>query len=181
MGMWPGPSIITWTSYSQRFLRQLAQRFQLRELRRIAGVGHAAGPQPVAQREADIVLLENLADLFEALVEHVLLVVLHHPLGQDGAAAADDAGDAAGGERNVLHQHAGVDGHIVHALLGLLFDHFEHHLAGQVLHAAHARERFVDGHGADGHGRCAMMALRMAGMSPPVERSITVSAPYFTE
>ena len=26
-----------------------------------------------------------------------------------------------------------------------------------------------------------MMAWRMRGMSPPVERSITVSAPYFTE
>ena len=26
-----------------------------------------------------------------------------------------------------------------------------------------------------------MMALRMAGISPPVERSITVSAPYLTE
>ena len=32
-----------------------------------------------------------------------------------------------------------------------------------------------------GTGEAPMMALRMAGMSPPVERSITVSAPYFTE
>ena len=32
-----------------------------------------------------------------------------------------------------------------------------------------------------GTGELAMMALRMAGMSPPVERSITVSAPYLTE
>ena len=29
-------------------------------------------------------------------------------------------------ERNVLHQHAGVDGHVIDALLGLLFDDFEH-------------------------------------------------------
>jgi len=31
-----------------------------------------------------------------------------------------------------LHQHAGVDGHVVHALLGLLFDDFEHHLLVEV-------------------------------------------------
>ena len=31
-----------------------------------------------------------------------------------------------------------------------------------------------------GTGEASMMALRMRGMSPPVERSITVSAPYFT-
>ena len=32
-----------------------------------------------------------------------------------------------------------------------------------------------------GMGDAPMMALRMAGISPPVERSITVSAPYLTE
>jgi hypothetical protein len=136
-----------------RLLGEFAESFQLRELRRIAGVGQAAGAQSVAQRKADIVLLENLADVFEALVEHVLLVVLHHPLGQNGAAAAHDAGDALRRERNILHQHAGVNGHIVHALLGLLFDDFEHDVAGQIFHAPHARERFIDGHGADGYGR----------------------------
>ncbi len=126
-------------------------------------------------------LLENLADVVEVLVEQILLVILHHPLGQNRAAAADDAGDALGGQRNVLHQHAGVDGHVIHALLGLLLDHFQHHVDVQIFHAAHARQRFIDRHGADRHGRFAsMMALRMRGMSPPVERSITVSAPYFT-
>ena len=37
-------------------------------------------------------------------------------------------------------QHAGVDGHVVHALLGLLLDHLEHHVGGQVLDAPHAAE-----------------------------------------
>src|SRR6476659_6168266 len=32
-----------------------------------------------------------------------------------------------------------------------------------------------------GIGESSMMAFRMAGISPPVERSITVSAPYLTE
>ena len=49
--------------------------------------------------------------------------------------------------------HAGVDGHVVHALLGLLFDHFEHELGGEILGALDAGEGFVDGHGADGNGR----------------------------
>ncbi len=151
--MWPGPFDHHLDVVFPGLARQLAQRLQLRELRFVAGIGHAAGAQTVAQREADVVLLEDLANVLEALVQHVLLVILHHPFGQDGAAAADDAGDPPGGQRNVLHQHAGVDGHVIHALLGLLFDHLQHHLPVQVLHAAHARERFVNRHRADGHGR----------------------------
>jgi hypothetical protein len=126
---------------------------QFGELRFVAGVGLAAGPQPVAQGEAHVVLLEDFTDIFEALIEHVLPVVLDHPFGQDGTAAADDAGDPPGGQRNVLHQHTGVNRHIIHALLGLLFDHFEHDLPAEIFHAAHARKRFVDGHRADGHRR----------------------------
>ncbi len=91
-------------------------------------------------------LLEDLADLVKVLVQEILLVILHHPLGQNRAAAADDAGDALGGERNVLHQHAGVDGHVIHALLGLLLDHFQHHVDVQVFHAANAPQRFIDRH-----------------------------------
>jgi hypothetical protein len=60
----------------------------------IAGVGQAAGTQAVSQRKAHVVLRENLADVFEAFVEKILFVVVRHPLGQDRAASADDAGDA---------------------------------------------------------------------------------------
>ena len=77
------------------FRRQLAQRLQFGELRFVAGVGDAAGTQAVAERVADVVLGENLGDVVEVLVEEVLLVVMGHPLRQDRAAAADDAGDAA--------------------------------------------------------------------------------------
>ncbi len=144
-------------------LGQLAQGLQLGELRLVAGIGNAAGTQAVAQRKADVVLLEDLADVFEALVQHVLLVILHHPFGQDGAAAAHDTRDALGGEGNVLHQHAGVNRHVIHALLGLLFDHLQHHLLAEILHPAHARKGFIDGHGADGHGRCADDGLADGG------------------
>ncbi len=96
---------------------------------------------------------ENLGDVVEALVEEILLVVVRHPLRQDRAAAADDAGDALGDQRQVLDQHAGVDGHVVDALLGLLFDDFEHDVGVEVFNALHARDRLVDRHRADGHRR----------------------------
>ncbi len=45
--------------------------------------------------------------------------------------------------------------HVIHALRSLLFDYFEHHLGIQVFNPFHARNRFVNGHGADGNGRIA--------------------------
>ena len=59
-----------------------------------------------------------------------------HPLRQKRAAAADDAGDALAHQRKCSRKHAGVDGHVIDALLGLLFDHFEHDLDGQIFRAA---------------------------------------------
>ena len=132
---------------------EFAQGLQLGELRLIAGVGDAAGAQAIAQGEADVVLREDLADVLETFVQHVLLVILDHPLGQDGSAAAHDSGDALRGHRDVLDEHAGMDGHVVDALLGLLLDDFEHDFAGEVLDPADAAERFVDRDGADGDGR----------------------------
>ena len=86
------------------------------------------GRRPSPSEKLNIVLREDLADVVEALVEEILLVMVGHPLRQNRAAAADDAGDALRNHRQILDQHAGVDGHVVHALLGLLFDHFEHHV-----------------------------------------------------
>ena len=76
-----------------------------------------------------------------------------HPLRQQRAAAAHDARDAVAHQRQEFAQHARVDRHVIHALLGLLLDHFEHHVDGQIFGAAHARKRFVNRHGADRHGR----------------------------
>ena len=104
---------------------QLAERLELGELRLVAGVGDAAGAEAVAEREADVVLRHDLHDAVEVLVEEVLLVVVGHPLRQDGAAAADDAGDALRDHGHVLDEHAGVDGEVVDALLGLLLDDLE--------------------------------------------------------
>ena len=159
-------------------LGQLAERLQLGELGFVAGVGDAAGAQAVAQGEAHVVLLEDLADVVEVLVQEFCLWLCTIHCGQDRAAAADDAGDALGGQRQVLHQHAGVDGHVVDALLGLLLDHVEHHVCVQVFDALHARDALRrSARCRSGTGEASMMASRMSWMSPPVERSITVSAP----
>src|SRR5882762_8026213 len=135
------------------FPGKFAQRLQLGELCLVAGIGDATGAQAVAERKADVVFLENFADVVEALVEHILLVVFHHPFGQDGSTAADDSGNALGGERYVLHQDAAMDGHVVNALLGLFLDDLEHDGCGEVLHATHARERFINRHSANGNWR----------------------------
>ena len=136
-------------------LGELAQGLQFGELRLVAGVRQASRAQPVAQREGDVVFLEDFADVLEVRVEKVLLVIFHTPLGQDGAAAADDAGDALASQGNILAQHAGMDGHVIHALRRLLFDHLQHDLGSQIAHARHARKGFVDGHRADRNGAVA--------------------------
>ena len=52
---------MTCTSFFQACARELAQRLELGELRLVARVGEAAGPQAVAQRVADVVLRHDLA------------------------------------------------------------------------------------------------------------------------
>ena len=88
IGTWPGPSIIVCTSCFQAILRQLAQRLELGELRLVVGVGDRAGAQAVAEGEAHVVRLHDLADLLEVRVEEVLLVVRQAPLGQDASRRA---------------------------------------------------------------------------------------------
>ena len=78
------------------------------------------------------------------------------PLGHDGAAAADDAGDSLGGQRNIGQAHASVDGEIIHPLLGLLDQRVAEDFPGQLLgNAFHLFQRLIDRHGADGHGAVA--------------------------
>ena len=97
--------------------------------------------------------LKDFANGVEILVKKILGFVETHPLRQQRASPTDDSGNAIAHQRQKLAQHARVDGHVIHALLGLLFDHFEHHVQIQVFRPANARERFVDRYGADGHRR----------------------------
>ena len=85
-----------------RHLRELAQRAQLGHLRLVVGVGQRAGAQAVAERERDVVRLHDLADLLEVREQEVLAAVRHAPLGEDRAAARDDAGAALRRQRHEL-------------------------------------------------------------------------------
>ena len=135
------------------FFGQFTECFKFRELRLVAGVGDAPGTQSIPKGKAHIVLRENLADIVKTFVEKVLLVMVSHPLGKNRTPAAHDACDALGNHRKILNQHAGVNGHVVDALLGLFLDNFEHDVAVQVFDALHARNRFIDRHGPDRYRR----------------------------
>ena len=95
-----------------------------------------AGAQAVAQAPGHVVLPHDVAEVVEPRVERVLLVVGDHPLGDQRAAPRDDAGDAVRGQRDVVAEDAGVQGHVVDPLLRLVLDHVEQVLLGQVLDAS---------------------------------------------
>ena len=96
---------------------QLAQRFQLGELGFIAGVGNATGTQAIAERVADVILRQNLVDVVEALVEEVLLVVVAIHCARMAPPRLTMPVMRLETMRDILNQHAGMDGHVVHALL----------------------------------------------------------------
>ena len=116
MGMWPGPSFMTWQSISQAIFVSSPWVLQFGELGLVVGVGNRAGTQAVAEAERDVVGAHDFADLAEVGVEEILLVMRETPLGHDRAAARDDAGHAVRGQRDVAQQHAGVNGEVIHAL-----------------------------------------------------------------
>ena len=58
-----------------------------------------------------------------------------------------------GGQVQVLEQHAGVDRHVVDALLGLVLDHVQKVLRRHVADVVQLLHHLVDRHGADRHRR----------------------------
>src|SRR5579884_1902666 len=141
---------------SPRNIRELAQRFELGELRRIVRIRGASRTQPVAQRERDVVRLHNLADLFEMRVEEVLLVMREAPLRQNGTAAGNDSGDAICRQRHVPQQNAGMNGKVIYALLRLFDERVAVQFPGEFFSfAVNFLERLINRYGSDGHGRIA--------------------------
>ena len=138
-----------------RLLGQFTQSLKFGELGFVAGIGNAAGTQAVAQGERNVVFGENLADIVKALIQKILFVMVRHPLRQNRPAATDNPGDALRNHRKVLNEHSGMDGHVINALLGLFFDYLEHDVFVEIFNPLDPRDRLVDGHRADGHGRVA--------------------------
>ena len=87
------------------------------------------------------------------IVEEVLAVVAHHPLGQNRASPANDARDSLSRQGDMLHQKACMDGHVIHALFGLLFDHLEHQPRRDILNPVYPGHGFIDGDRAHRHRR----------------------------
>ena len=65
-------------------------------------------------------------------VREVFLVVCNAPLSVDGTTAADNARQAVGRVGHKGQQHPGMDGEVVHPLLGLLDERFAEHLPCEV-------------------------------------------------
>ncbi len=125
IGTWPGPSV---------------------------GVGNRAGAQSVADAEAHVVGGHDFADVVPVGVEETFLMMCETPLRHDAAAAADNAGHAMGGERDEAQQHAGVNGEVIHALLGLFDEGVAVNLPGEFLGlATDLLQRLVNRHCADRH------------------------------
>ena len=136
-----------------RLERQFAERLQLRELSGVIGVREATGPQAVAEAEGDIVLPHDLAQFVEVGVPGILLMMGQHPAPHERPAPAHDAGDALRRHRQIFLQDAGVDGHVIDALLGLMLDHVEHHPRRDVSGVLHVLDHLIDRYGADRHRR----------------------------
>ncbi|SPV09075.1 Uncharacterised protein [Burkholderia cenocepacia] len=135
-----------------RDLREFAERLQFAELRFVVRVVDRAGTQAVAEREAHVVRLHDLADLFEVFVQEAFLVMRETPLRHDRAAARHDARHPVRGERHVLQAHARMDREVVDALLGLLDQRVAEDFPGEIFGlAVDLFERLVDRHRADRH------------------------------
>ena len=134
---------------------QFTEGVQFSQLSSIRCIVLATGTQRVAKGEGAVVALEDLADVVKPRVERVLTVVIQHPLSQDAAAAADDAGDAAFHLGKVLNQQASVDGLIVDALLTVLLDDVEEVVLIELLdRSVDALKSLINRHGADRNGGC---------------------------
>jgi hypothetical protein len=174
-GTWPGPFDHDLHALAPGALGELAERLELRELRRVGRVGEATRAQAVADRERHVV-----RRMTSQMSSHMRVHRVLRPWTSIHFASSEPPRDtmpmSGSDERQVLAQHARVDREVVDALLRLMLAASRGSPRRQVLDLA-ADDHRVDRHGADGHVDCATIASRQASRSPPVERSITVSAP----
>ena len=70
-----------------RDLRQLTQRLQFAQLRRIIGIINRARTQAITQRESNIIGFHNFAYLFKMRVEETFLVMRQTPFSHNRSAA----------------------------------------------------------------------------------------------
>ena len=142
------------------------------------------GRSPSPSEKRHVVLLEDLADVVEVrrrAGSACGCAIIHCARSAPPRLTMPVMRSAA--ERHDIAQHAGVDGHVVHALLPPAPRSSRASPRGvEVLHvASRARAPRRSAPCRSGPGCARRMASRMRWMSPPVERSITVSAPYLRQ
>src|SRR5207249_7826806 len=135
---------------------EFALDFEFGELRFVVGVGDCPWTESIADAEAHVIGGHDFANIVPVRVKETFLVLRQAPFGHNTAAAADDAGHAMRRERNEAQQHAGVNGEVINALLGLFDEGVAVNFPGEFLgFAADFFERLINRHGAYGHGRVA--------------------------
>ena len=151
-------------------LGQLAQTHQLLNLAHVGGVGQAAGPAGIPQRDGHVVLFADVQNLVEVLVEGVFLPGHGHPGEHQAAAPADNvhlplvAADLVNG----LAGDAAVQGDKVHPVLRVKAHHVDEVLGGEGAQVPLVvDDAVVHRHGAD-HGGALGHQLFPEGLGVPV-------------
>ena len=133
-----------------------AQLNELAYLARVGGVAHAARAQRVAERNGDVVFVQNVEQFVVVLEERVLVACHFHPGVNQAAAAAHNVHHAAAALEAVdaLAVEAGVNGHEVHAFFGMRAHDVKEILRGDVAQVFfQVADGVVHGNGADHRGR----------------------------
>ena len=131
---------------------ELAERFQLGELRPIRRIRQPARPQPIADLKVTSYLRRITQMSIPLGVHDVLFVVRDHPLREQRPAARDDADQAVLHERQMRLTNACVNRQVVHALLAWLTSSAPDHRPVEIFDLP-ADDHRVDRHGADRHSR----------------------------
>ena len=76
-----------------------------------------------------------------------------HPLGNQRSTPAHNSCDPLGSQRQMLQQYPRMDGHIIHALLGLLIHHVQQVSDLQVADVTNILHHLVHGNCANRHRR----------------------------
>ncbi len=129
------------------------ENVQFGELSVVGSVCDRPRTQSIAERPGHVVLTHDVAKIVEGFQQWVLLVVSHHPFGDQRSTAADDTGHAIDGQVQVFQFDTAVNRHVVNALLGLVLDHVQEVLSVHVFDiSAELFQHLVDRHGSDWNG-----------------------------
>ena len=98
---------------------KLAHRVEFCKLRFIVGIVRRPRTQPVSQRDGNVILCQNVANVIKVFVKETLAVVHQAPFAHDAASAAYDATQTFVGQMYILAAYSGMDGKVVHSLFAL--------------------------------------------------------------